>query len=71
MNTCWYCDFFDLSSGVTGFCRRYAPSSTDYQSISGNLNGDGSNVFASIPDATVEWCGDFKRAINDPGAPPV
>lgn len=70
-STCWYCDFFDLQSGKTGHCRRYAPRAIDYQSVPGLTAEDGSYVFPIIPDATTEWCGEFKQARGPVPVPPA
>lgn len=63
---CWYCDFFVLNSGVAGNCRRHAPKSHDYQSST-----SGGAVFASIEDATIDWCGEYKPARDERSDPPA
>lgn len=68
---CWYCDYFFLDSGVSGQCRRKAPCSIDYQSIPGTAETAGSRVFALIDDASTNFCGDYKPALDSREDPPV
>lgn len=68
---CWYCDFFGLSSGTAGHCRRHAPSSIDFQSIPGNATIAGDRVFPFIEDARIDWCGEFKPARGTVPDPPA
>ena len=57
---CWYCIHFKptLIGTNRGECHRYAPSGLSGAVV--GFNGDPTEVFPAVYDATLEWCGDFQ-----------